>query len=256
MKVTFDAPNKRIVINPAITQVDVRADLYSAWKVWVRTDDNMKYAKAFRSIGGEAVNATQSISPTYFLTNGWRVRPWEANHTLTVVGNLYTDENDAAILPTIGAFNVVVNMSTSVNVLTIATDGAVINENTLAAAVWANPTRELTGGGVDAATIAKIDALTTSVGILTTGMTGLTATTDTISAGVTGVDTDVAAVQSAVTAIAAQMTDLLDIELGEWEIVNNQMIFRRPNGVELARFNLRDASNAPTTTKVFRRVPL
>jgi len=38
--------------------------------------------------------------------------------------------------------------------------------------------------------------------------------------------------------ILTQLADIKDIEKGNWEIVNNQMIFKRENGTELLRFNL------------------
>jgi len=55
-------------------------------------------------------------------------------------------------------------------------------------------------------------------------------------------------------AAQTNVDELLDIEEGKWEIVNNQMIFYRRNGTELMRFNLYDASNNPTMTKVYKRV--
>lgn len=57
-----------------------------------------------------------------------------------------------------------------------------------------------------------------------------------------------------VTGMATDITDLLDVELGNWKIDGTQMIFYRQDGItELARFNLLDAVGAPSAESVFER---
>ena len=91
-KVHFDGPNKLIVINNGITELDVQEDIYSGWKEWFEVRDNAKYEQAMTAIGGETITAVQKVGITYFLENGWRIKMWEGNFNLTVNGNLYTRE--------------------------------------------------------------------------------------------------------------------------------------------------------------------
>lgn len=48
---------------------------------------------------------------------------------------------------------------------------------------------------------------------------------------------------------------LKDIEAGNWQIINNQMIFVGVDGItEVARFDLRDSAGSPSMESVYRRV--
>jgi len=111
--VSFDGINKIITINTGITEITVKTDLYSDWKEWSLIDDHSKYLQAMRSVGGDPISETKQLGATYFLTNGWRIRPAEWNHRLSVVGNLYTEEGDSPFLSTIGSYNVTVTNEVS-----------------------------------------------------------------------------------------------------------------------------------------------
>jgi hypothetical protein len=77
MAITFDGPNKRIVLDGATT-VGVRA-IYSRWVDWFVASDNFKYLPAFTVIGDPPT------VPTYAtLVNGWRVRPAPGAYTLII----------------------------------------------------------------------------------------------------------------------------------------------------------------------------
>lgn len=117
-KVTFDGPNKLIIINNGYDNIDAQVDIYSDWKEWVIQQDNSKYLPALRTVGGDPIGGGQSISGYYFLINGWRVRPYEGNHFLTVLGNLYVDEGGAPFVPTLGTYQVVVSLQVSPQSLT------------------------------------------------------------------------------------------------------------------------------------------
>ena len=89
-------------------------DLYSEWKEQVKLIDNMKHPPAFRTVGGDPISDTQNLGATFFLTNGWRIRPFEGDHTLTITGNLFTDPaGDLIVVPTLGDFTVLVTMIVS-----------------------------------------------------------------------------------------------------------------------------------------------
>jgi hypothetical protein len=106
--VTFDGANKIIteIAGGAENTIDV-VEIYSEWKVWVATSDNSKYLQAFTPVGGDEITLTESLGITYFLENGWRIRPAELSHKLTLVGNLFTREpGESAFVSTVGAYTV------------------------------------------------------------------------------------------------------------------------------------------------------
>lgn len=98
--------------------------IYAAWVDWVALSDNAKYLPAFRSVGGDDLGGGLLIPPYYFLTNGWRVRPMEANQTLTIDGNLFVDGGGDPVVPTLGTFNVLVKLVVPVQAQGIATGGS------------------------------------------------------------------------------------------------------------------------------------
>lgn len=104
MAITFDSSNKRIVLDT--TTVDVR-DIYSRWKDWVHSG-NSQYEQAFRVVGGDPLGSGLYVSSYFFLQNGWRIRPMEVDHTLTVNGNISVDGGGVPIVPTLGDNNVIV----------------------------------------------------------------------------------------------------------------------------------------------------
>lgn len=87
-KVSFDGPNRQIRINQGAESVDVKSELYSAWKRWLQLDDHAKYLPAFRTIGGDPVGAGQTAGDIYFLVNNWQVL---VDHPTQVTGVLYHD---------------------------------------------------------------------------------------------------------------------------------------------------------------------
>lgn len=113
---TFDGANKLIILDSDFVDVPT---LYSDWKRWLKESDNIKYLRAFVTVGGEPIGAGKSITPYYFLDNGWRVRPMEAEHLLTVDGLLLTVENVSPFVPTLGNYNVLIEKLVAVNAQTI-----------------------------------------------------------------------------------------------------------------------------------------
>lgn len=131
-KVTFDGINKLILINPGETLVDVQEDIYSAWKEWMllRSVENFRYVNAFNIVGGDPLTAGQFLDSTYFLINGWKIKPYAGSYTLTLIGNIF-DVNggeikvDADVDP-LNPNNIVLNTQVSTIVRRISsTDTAV-----------------------------------------------------------------------------------------------------------------------------------
>lgn len=109
----FSGQDKVIYLRSGVISFDVQ-NLYSVWKNWVASGDNSKYLPAFSPIGGDPISSTKVVAGYYFLTNDWRIRPWESTHSLNVDGNLFVEGGAAnPFIPTTGNYNVFINISTS-----------------------------------------------------------------------------------------------------------------------------------------------
>lgn len=153
MSITIDGPNKLFIADPGTVVLELLDDLYEPYKDWLLAG-NMQFLPAFaimpvatpglsdsRVVGGNTIEGTKSI-PTYlFLTNGWRIRPQELDHTLGVRSAILVVEGGGdPFVDTIGAFTVRINYEQPVQAITV--DATVI-ASTIAAAVW----NELLTGG-------------------------------------------------------------------------------------------------------------
>ena len=134
MAITIDPTNKRIILDSA--SVTAQA-IYVAWADWVVQSDNVKYLPAFSSAGGDSLGSGLFVPPYYFLINGWRVRPMEANHNLVITGNLFTDVGDVPVVPTLGVFQVTVNYTVAVQAQAFSAGAGAPTATEIADAVWA-----------------------------------------------------------------------------------------------------------------------
>jgi len=123
-KVDFYGDDLLIVVKPGFTTLDVKTDIYSDWKEWQLIGDNSKYSQAFIAIGGDPIGGGLYAGSYYFLTNGWKIRPDEVDHTLTLLGNIFGEGGAAIITPTLGSYTVAVNVVTSSQAQGIATSGS------------------------------------------------------------------------------------------------------------------------------------
>jgi hypothetical protein len=123
-KVDFYGDDLLIVVKPGFTTLDVKTDIYSDWKEWQLIGDNSKYSQAFIAIGGDPIGGGLYAGSYYFLTNGWKIRPDEVDHTLTLLGNIFGEGGAAIITPTLGSYTVAVNVVTSSQAQGIATGGS------------------------------------------------------------------------------------------------------------------------------------
>lgn len=123
MAYTFDGANSEIVLSSGTTSLDVK-DMYSRWKDWVRDSGGSKFLEAFRTAGGDPTTGTNFVASYFFLTNGWRVRPQEASHQLTVSGSLVVDGGGNPYQTTVGSYNVQVVSEVPVKAEGIATSGS------------------------------------------------------------------------------------------------------------------------------------
>lgn len=111
-KVTFDPLTRIITIDEAPDGngevfIDVKVDLYSDGKEdWVATENLRRLNFPIEAVGGQDLPGSKSLGTTFFLASDWKIRPYEASHTLRVNGNLYSVDGTDPILATVGAFAV------------------------------------------------------------------------------------------------------------------------------------------------------
>ena len=107
-KVTFDGANKLIIINDGETSIDIGIDMYSAWKEWAQwiQNDNLKFDIPFKVVGGDPTIGDNVITSYYFLINGWRIRPFEGNHTLQIDGIVLVEGGGDPFVSTLDNWNV------------------------------------------------------------------------------------------------------------------------------------------------------
>ena len=136
MAITFDGASKRIVLDSVSVAA---AEIWSRWADWWQEDDNARWPLAFRQVGGDDLGGGLSIPPYLFLLNGWRVRPMESSHNLTITGNLFVDGGGVPVVQTLGTYQVNVNYTVPVQAQGIATSGSTgPNSAEIAEAVWAH----------------------------------------------------------------------------------------------------------------------
>ena len=148
-KVVFDGPNKIIYVNEGVETLDVKTDLYSAWKEWkinsLEAPHPTAYLNAFTAVGGDPITNTQDLGTTYFLENGWRIQPFASknSYTLTIEGNLYTREPGETPFFFAEGVSVSLVRSNIVDLITVSAVGVSITEqditniaNATADSVW------------------------------------------------------------------------------------------------------------------------
>lgn len=144
MKVNFNGTLKIIQILTGVTSLDVKQDLYSEWKTWMTQGDNSKYLPALSCVGGDPISGELFLGSTFFLENGWKIRPQEANHMLNISGNIFTRDGSSPLVQTIGSYNVTVSMSRSNLIDTVATGGGGgADADSIASAVWDKQTSQI-----------------------------------------------------------------------------------------------------------------
>jgi hypothetical protein len=141
-KVTFDGPNKLILVNYGETELDFREDVYSNWKEWLHDPNlnNEQYLEAISVVGGDPLPGDRALGATYFLENGWRMRTWEGDHELTVTGNVFTRSGVPLFVPTLEGWTITINLNTSTLVETIFGQANIATGDidAIASAVWNN----------------------------------------------------------------------------------------------------------------------
>ena len=122
MAATFDGASKRIILDS--TSVTA-SELWSAYVDWLDSDsDNHKWGAALSQTGGDDLGGGLFIPVYIFLLNGWRVRPMESSHTLTLTGNLFVQGGgDNPVVSTLGNYRVLTVLTVPVQAQAYAAEG-------------------------------------------------------------------------------------------------------------------------------------
>ena len=163
-RVSFSAFEKIIYVNEGVTELDVKIDIYSAWKEWVLNSPEYPIPswqkEAISAIGGEPLNDTLNVGSTFFLENGWRIQPFASRtpYILTVNGNIYTRE--AGGNPFLFAEGVSVNLTRSNIVDQVVATSTLRDQDitNIVANVWSRSTLINTGASTYGQLVKDIDS--------------------------------------------------------------------------------------------------
>lgn len=117
-KVAYDTDKRIIYVTTApvdgVVDLDVQIDLYSDIKEDWQSDATLnRFVIPISSVGGNPLPGSKVLGDTYFLEYPWKIRPYEADHKLAITGNLFSIDGSAVTIPTIGNYNVLVEMFVS-----------------------------------------------------------------------------------------------------------------------------------------------
>jgi len=130
MKFIFSGAEKLIYIVSPTTNFSAE-ELYSEWKRWfISAVENSRYLDAMNSVGGNSISSSKSIAGYIEMLNGWRIKPYDGNYTLSVDGNLFATGGLNPFIP-IDNGSVLLSLETTSNALALSSDVEKIAE-----AVW------------------------------------------------------------------------------------------------------------------------
>ncbi|NEQ64528.1 MAG: hypothetical protein F6K21_03300 [Symploca sp. SIO2D2] len=153
MAITFNGTQKLIECSTGTIELEVQA-IYSAWKEWMQSGNGINFLPAFEVIGGQPLPGGLFAGRTFFLLNGWKIKPQAADHRLTIAGNLYTDDG-SPVSVSVPGYTIEISLTTSAQAQGIQTSGSAFS----VADIWGYSSRTLTSAGAGGgATLAEIEA--------------------------------------------------------------------------------------------------
>jgi len=158
-KVTFDGPNRLIIVNPYETEIDVKIDIYSAWKRWVQLYDYAKFEPALRNIGGDSIGSGLFAGDLYFTINNWQVY---INHSVNVNGVIFSDDYDTPFLYPSGTSLVTNRVSQLVQTVAPQIDAGDVSIPTTADIVTAMDTTSVRLASIDTTVTSTLDTTLSS----------------------------------------------------------------------------------------------
>ncbi len=147
-KFTYEPNLKLFILNNGVTALDVVVDLYSDAKEDWRSDALLnKFRFPILAIGGQGIGGGQKVSPYIILRYGWKIRPYEGDHTLTIAGNLITDDESSPFTSVLGNYKVVIKSIVTSNSITSTSTNTLSQAdiNSIADGVWREILADHTG---------------------------------------------------------------------------------------------------------------
>lgn len=139
---TFDGPNKLAIGARAPSGGEVTStaeELYAEYALWLAADpDNSRFEPMFETgLGGEEMSPGLFVGFTYLIQNGWKIRPYEAQHVWRITGNLVGLGGAEITTPTLGGFAVALPTQFTNLAQAVSTGGTVApTEAQMRAAIW------------------------------------------------------------------------------------------------------------------------
>lgn len=242
-KVTFDAENKLILVNYGVLDLDWRVDVYSAWKEWMRLEnhtENPAVLPAMRVVGGDNITSdgARRLGATFFLTNGWRLKPWDGDHRLRINGNVYTEEGEPIYVAADGDNNIIIEQTVSslVELVTVEREATTTPPTPVevASAVWDKQVNDHLSGGSFGFNIAALKA---SSDLQTNNILDI---------------------QTKLTTMEDLITTLLKYEKNRTRVDQAQKklyVYDDDGTTVLRSFDLRDFNGTPSVTQIAERIP-
>lgn len=144
-KVTFDPVTFEIEVTAApssgVISLDFKVDVYSDGKEDWRVDDELiKQFFPIRAVGGDPLSGSLNLDTVFFLAAPWQILPYDGDHSLEIVGNLFRDVGSS--LPLVKARS---GRTVLATVLQTFSAGAAASGSLTASQVW-DEARALTVG--------------------------------------------------------------------------------------------------------------
>ncbi len=134
MGYTFNGTTKIVSLTAGTTEFTA-VDLYSRWKDWAATTNNLMFLQAMYATGGDSLGGGLSIAAYVVMMNGWLIKPAAGTYELSVIGNLVGEDGASPFtLPDSGV--VQIRMVVTGNALGVATSGSSLTASQVASAVW------------------------------------------------------------------------------------------------------------------------
>lgn len=202
-KITYDTDNRVILCNTGVITLDVREDLYSdAKEDWLVSGSLNKFRFPISPVGGDPIDETEGtyITSYFYLVNGWRVRPQEANHTLKVIGGvLLTEEGEDPFVATTGYYNVQVKYSQPIKseTLRIGSGLTQAEHNQLYAAALETTAQTISS---------SMYTVESKVGIVSSSVAEMSSSVSTVSSSMSMISSSMSVVSSSVAEVVIQTT--------------------------------------------------
>lgn len=150
-KITFDATNRKFVVTepPDVNGrivIDLQVDLYSDGKEDWQNDATYPELSGMQfpvdAIGGNAFGA-KTLAVSYLIKHGWSFKPYEADHTMVLQGNIGTQQGWELVDDTVGSYRV--RVENDVSSITTLENASFLEASTFYGRVTIDPNSPYSG---------------------------------------------------------------------------------------------------------------